>query len=53
MWYALQDEQEVVGDLEEIVTSLQIVAQEGPDSEPLVLRDKSKKKARKKYGKTR
>lgn len=41
-------EEQVVEDYEEIVTSSQIVAQEGAETEPLVLRDKSKKKARKK-----
>ncbi|XP_069951775.1 tectonin beta-propeller repeat-containing protein 2 isoform X2 [Cherax quadricarinatus] len=40
-------ELEVVGDLEEIVTSSQIVAAESADSEPLVLRDKPKKKKKK------
>nr|XP_045595374.1 tectonin beta-propeller repeat-containing protein 2-like isoform X1 [Procambarus clarkii]XP_045595375.1 tectonin beta-propeller repeat-containing protein 2-like isoform X1 [Procambarus clarkii]XP_045595376.1 tectonin beta-propeller repeat-containing protein 2-like isoform X1 [Procambarus clarkii] len=42
-------EMEVSGDFEEIVTSSQIVAQEGGDSEPLVQREKPKKKMKKKY----
>lgn len=46
-----QGEREVIGDLEEIVTSSQIVAQEGADAEPLVMRDKSKKKNKRRYGK--
>lgn len=46
-----QGECEVLGDLEEIVTSYQIVAQEGADAEPLVMRDKSKKKNKRRYGK--
>ncbi|XP_042238085.1 tectonin beta-propeller repeat-containing protein 2-like isoform X2 [Homarus americanus] len=43
-----QGELEVVGDLEKIVTSSEIVAQEGEESEPIVMRDKSRKRARKK-----
>ncbi|XP_037800647.1 LOW QUALITY PROTEIN: tectonin beta-propeller repeat-containing protein 2-like [Penaeus monodon] len=43
---------EVLGDLEEIVTSYQIVAQEGADAEPLVMRDKSKKKSKRRYDAT-
>lgn len=51
MYYnVLQGQGEVVGDFEEIVTNLQIVAQDSLDSEPLVLRNKHKKKARKKPG---
>ncbi|ROT61185.1 hypothetical protein C7M84_021069 [Penaeus vannamei] len=45
-------EREVIGDLEEIVTSSQIVAQEGADAEPLVMRDKSKKKNKRRYDAT-